>query len=280
MGRLFVSFMKKIFVLLLSTACLFSAAQEDSTAPSLQLKLSVNYNSHLNYYGRTDNLQSSGVFPLAELWLKGFYANAAPVFINNKEVSLEYAGLISTVGYQSVSENWISNFYVSKPFYKASSQLLQSALKAQGGFSITKLSNIANISLGAEANWSDQMDFAASAGLDHIIRIENSGGSVWLFDPSIFVYAGTQNLSQTYQRKKSGLPFITPSEPHTEKYQKFNVLAYEASMPIIYAVDKWMVIATPAYVLPQNLVQVADRPDLSEKGNSMFYLNVALKYSF
>src|SRR5215510_13875984 len=87
-------------------ALLFSIAgqaQSDSAAEknSTQFKLGVFYNSNLNYYGRTDSLRSSGVFPLAELWFsKNFYVNAAPVFINNETASMQYAGTVTTIGYQ------------------------------------------------------------------------------------------------------------------------------------------------------------------------------------
>jgi hypothetical protein len=48
----------------------------------------------------------------------------------------------------------------------------------------------------------------------------------------------------------------------------------------VYAKGKWMGLFTPSYILPQNLVTVAGRPDLSEKGENMFYATLALKYTF
>ena len=67
-----------------------AAGAQDSTKTKAQLKLSVNYNSALNYYGRVDSLKSSGVFPLLEFWATpNFYMNAAPLFGNNKVQSFE-----------------------------------------------------------------------------------------------------------------------------------------------------------------------------------------------
>jgi hypothetical protein len=57
------------------------------------------------------------------------------------------------------------------------------------------------------------------------------------------------------------------------------VLSLEASMPFIYSKNKIMVIVTPAYVLPQNLVKVDNRPDLTEIGENMFYTTIAIKYT-
>jgi hypothetical protein len=57
-------------------------------------------------------------------------------------------------------------------------------------------------------------------------------------------------------------------------------LAYEASVPVIYAKGKVMLIATPSYIMPQNLVTVPGRPDLSERGENTFYTTLTAKYSF
>jgi hypothetical protein len=101
---------------------------------------------------------------------------------------------------------------------------------------------------------------------------------VFVLDPSFTANAGTQNFSKTYKRKVGG---IIPTEQQvTETYQQFNLLSFEASMPIIFSKNKFQVIATPAYVLPKNLVKVQNRSDLSEIGENMFYTTLALKYTF
>jgi hypothetical protein len=273
--------MKKIFFLLATTISIYSQAQ-DSTVRKVQLKLSLNYNSNLNYFGRTDSLKSTGFFPLAEVWLgEKFYVNAAPVFVNNSMQKMEYAGTITTVGYQKTSEKWMTNLFVLKPFYTAGSQLVQSALKSQAGFSVSALNKIVNLTLGGDVKFSDKTDFGATAGVDHIIRKENNNGGVIVIDPSFYAYAGTQNFTNTYNKKKGGLPLLQGSNTQvTEQVQQFNILAYEASIPFIYAKDKWMFLATPSYILPQNLIKVAGRPDLSERGENMFYITLGLKRTF
>jgi len=66
----------------------------------------------------------------------------------------------------------------------------------------------------------------------------------------------------------------------TEQVQAFNILSYEASMPLIYSRDKFQVLLTPAYVIPQNLLQLPDQPEASEYGKNMFYTTVTVKYTF
>lgn len=277
--------MKKIITILtisLSLSTLFSNAQtSDSTQQQqgVKFKLSINYNSGLNYYGRVDSLKSTGVFPLAEIWFTPkFYINAAPVFVNNKLQTMQYAGSVASIGFLNVTDKWISNLYFLKPFYKQNSELVQSALKAQAGASFTALNKAVNFTFGGDVKYSDQFDFGALAGLDHIFRFQNKDNSVVVLDPSFTANAGTQNFSKTYKRKVGG---IIPTEQQvTESYQKFNLLSFEASMPLIYSKNKFQVIATPAYVMPKNLVKIENRPDLTEIGENMFYATLAVKYTF
>jgi len=273
--------MKKIITLFI-IACSLTTAAQDSTKTKPQFKLSINYNSNLNYYGRTDSIKSSGLFPLAELWFTPkFYINAAPIFVNNKLQSMDYSGSVATVGYQNITDKWLTNIYVLKPFYEKSARLVQSALKAQSGITVSRLNKIVNVTLGGDVKFSDKVDFGATAGLDHLIRIKKKDGSVLVFDPGIYAYAGTQNFSRTYNKRKSDfLLFPGNNQQVTENVQKFNVLAYEATMPVVYAKGNWQVIATPSYVLPQNLIKVPNRADLSEQGKNTFYTTLALKYAF
>ena len=80
--------MKQILTvsLLLSMGfCLHAQKTDSIKQEGVQFKFSLNYNSGLNYYGRTDSLKSTGFFPLAEIWVSPkVYINAAPIFVNNK----------------------------------------------------------------------------------------------------------------------------------------------------------------------------------------------------
>src|SRR5438093_12319023 len=96
------------FVLLLMLAVFFLNGQTQPADEKAKtgFKISANYNTGLNYYGRVDSLRSSGFFPLAELWFnESFYINAAPVFVNNSVESFQYAGTITSAGYQFNSKN-------------------------------------------------------------------------------------------------------------------------------------------------------------------------------
>lgn len=273
-------------VILLSTMLLIflhhSDAQSDSSNQRYkpQFKLGVYYNSNLNYYGRVDSLRSGGVFPVAEFWpAKNVYLTAAPVFVMNNAVGMDYAGSVATIGTRFGKEKrYSSNIYLVVPIYKDNSQLVQSALKAQAVATHTWLNKILNVTIGGDIKLSDQLDYGATAGLDHIFRHEWKNGSVLVLDPSAYVNAGTQQFNRVYLKRSEYLLF--PPQQVTEQVSQFNILSYEFSMPVVYAKGKFQLIANPAYVIPQNLVVVPGRPDLSERGKELFYLTAGMKYNF
>lgn len=247
-----------------------------------QFKIGIYYNSNLNYFGRTDSLRSRGIFPLAELWIgKGFYITAAPVFVSNAVSKLEYAGTVATAGYKfNKNDKFIANTFFVKPIYKNNTSLVQSALIGQLGSNLTWMNKVINITAGADLKWSDNLDYGATAGADHIFRLKTGKGIVMVLDPSAYVFAGTQRFSKTYY-KQSGFLFLPgPQQEVTEQVSQFKILSYEFSMPVVIAKGKFQLIINPAYVVPLNLVVIEDRPDLSERGKKMLYATIGAKLNF
>lgn len=276
---------RTLFQSILATVFLFVCsdrlnAQADSTGSKFSFKAGAYYNSDLNYYGRTDSLRSSGVFPMAELWLNHkFYINAAPIFTSNKSNGFEYAGAVTTAGFLYNNGKSVTHVYVMKPIYKDNSQLVQSALKAQTAFNYTWLNKIINVTLGGDVKFSDNVDFGATAGLDHIFKKE-LGKAVLIINPSAYLYAGTQKFTETHRQKDNTPLFPGPDRFVTEEVKKFSILSYEFSAPVIYSRGKLMLLAIPAYVIPQNLIHIENRPDLSERGEKLFYVTMGVKVSF
>jgi hypothetical protein len=267
------------FVFCMLCLSISSCAQTDSLKNKTQFKIGVYYNTHLNYYGRTDSLKSSGVFPVAELWFgKGFYINAAPVFVNNELSHFEYAGTVATSGYRfNRNDKFGGNIFFVKPIYPDNSQLVQSALKGQFSSNFTFMNKAVNITAGGDLKFSDNIDYGATAGLDHVFRFQSRKGLVIVLDPSAYINAGTQRFSKTYYKKSNFLFFPGVEQQVTEMVNEFRILSYEFSMPVVLAKGKIQVIANPAYVVPQNLVIVQNRPDLSERGEKMFYITLGAK---
>ncbi len=279
----------KIFFVLLMLCTfntLLQAQQADSSArdkTKIRFKLGAFVNSRLNLYGRTDSLKSSGFYPSAEIWLGDhFYVSASPVFVNNPVNSFEYAGTIATAGLQFYKQDqYIIGITATRPIYKSGIALPQSALKGQLSGSYSWLNKIINVNLGADLKFSDKTDYGLNGGLDHLIRNEWKDGSVFVIDPSAYVYAGTQQFTKTYLSKTPGvLIFPGTTQTVSEDVKNFNVLAYEFSVPMVYSKGGWQLIVNPAYIIPQNLITVEGRPDITERGKEMFYITAGVKYSF
>src|SRR4030095_8586433 len=105
--------------------------------------------------------------------------------------------------------------------------------------------------------------------------------TVLVIDPSAFINAGTQQFTKSYLKRTTGFLFFPGSaQVITESAQKFNILSYEFSAPMVLAMNKFQLLFTPAYVIPQNLLTIEGRSDLSEKGEKMFYATIGAKMSF
>ena len=271
----------------LKLACLFigipfiGLAQKDTILPKKNvLNATVSYQSKLHYFGRTDSLQSAGFFPAIGLESKhGLYANSSFIFVNNSSSSFNYTGTIIEGGYKfPENKNFSGNIFYSQFLYKDNSQLVQSAIKSQTGINLVYNNKIVNVNGGADAKFSNRTDVGVTAGLDHLfIYLFPNTKKAIAINPSAYAYAGTQNFTNTYYKRQQVLGIETgPVRQVTEEVNRFKVLAYEFSMPVVFVAGKFNASFTGSYVLPQNLIAVANRPDLTERGRNMFYFTTAL----
>jgi hypothetical protein len=261
-----------------------SISQNDTSLPKKNVfTAGVNYQSALHYFGRTDSLNSRGLFPTIGFQLKeGFYVNSNFIFVYNKTSSLNYNGNIVEGGFRlPQTRNFSGNIFYTQFLYKDKSQLVQSALKSQTGINLVYNNKLVNVSIGGDAKFSDKTDFGATAGLDHLFLylIPNTKYALAI-NPSAYAYAGTQNFTNTYYKKQNvnilPLPVGNQQRLVTENSTRFNILAYEFSAPVVLVAGKFNASITPSYVMPQSLIQVANRPDLSERGKNMFYVSAGV----
>ena len=273
------------WVLFLSISIpIFSIAQNDTSQPKKNVfTAGINYQSKLHYFGRTDSLRSSGVFPTIGFQLKeGFYVNSNFILVNNNLSNLSYNGTVLEGGFRfPQTRNFSGNIFYTQFLYKNSSELVQSALKSQTGINLVYNNKIVNVNVGGDAKFSNKTDYGATAGLDHLfIYLIPQTKNAIAINPSLYAYTGTQNFTETYYEKRKvnvlGLPIGGQQQQVTSTSTKFNVLAYEFSVPIVFVAGKFNASLTPSYVMPQNLVNVPNRPDLSENGKNMFYFSAGV----
>ena len=267
-----------LFIFLQSSA----KAQSDSsvTEPTNQYTFGTSYASKLHFFGRTDSLKSSAFVPsITAKFSNGLYVSGSFIFVNNADASFKYTAAITEAGYRfGKNEGLAGSIYADKFFYSANSSLVQSVQTGQAGFSLSHLNNILDVNTGGSAVFSDKTDFFVNGGIDHLFRIE-TGSSVFLIVPTATINAGTQNFTSTYLKKRSVLFFPVADESVTTNDQKFQVLSYELSMPITYVHNKFAISFTPGYVIPQNVIKVANRPDLANNAKNLFYANVGVSYT-
>lgn len=259
-----------LLLIMITIATVALKAQNDSTRKDV-FTASLNYQSKLHYFGRTDSLQSSGIFPSIGYELKcGLYAQGNFIFVHNNSLPYTYTGSTIEAGYRLPQAKKINgNVFISKFLYKDNSTLVQSALQYQSGINLSFNNDIININTGFDLKYSNTVDLGATAGLDHIFifKIENKP-MAFAFDPSAYINFGTKKFSEVYikNQKILGIPVNNIT---TVNKSAFNILSYELSAPIVFVAGKFNTSLIPAYVIPQNLLT-------GEKGTEMFYLTASI----
>ena len=238
-----------------------------------QITASLNYQSQLHYFGRVDSLKSSGFFPVVTLKSKtGLYVTSTFIFINNAASSFSYTGTILEGGYKfPYSKNFSGNIYYDYFLYEDKSVLEQAALKGQAGINTAYNNKIVNLNISGDIKLSNsESDYGLTAGLDKLILFRKIiDKAVFAIDPAAYVYSGTHNYIRNV--KTTG-PLGIPTNSNTlQQAKQFTILAYEFSMPVVFVKGNFNIYFSPAYVMPQHLVTVTGRPDLTERGDNLFY---------
>ena len=271
---------KSISLIVIGLLVFFSAdSQNIRDSAKNELTASVNYQSKLHYLGRTDSLKSSGLFPVIGLKSKtGLYLNSTFIFIQNAATPLNYTGTILEGGYHfPYSKNFSGNIYYDHFLYQDKSVLVQSALKGQAGVNTIYNNKIVNVNVGGDVKFSNgQTDFGLTAGLDKLFLFRNIiDNAVLAVNPSAYIYSGTHNYFKNV-KKNNGLPLLANNSSSIEQAKQFTILSYEVSAPVVLVKGKFNAYISPAYVLPQNLVTVSGRSDLSERGSDLFYFSAGV----
>jgi hypothetical protein len=281
--RFFSAIVSMIPLMGLAQVATTDSVKTDSVPKKNVFSGSINYQSALHYFGRVDSMKSSGVFPILGYDFKnGIYAQGTAVFVQNALAPLTYTGVSVEAGYKfPEKKHFEGNLFASKFFYQDQSLLVQSALQAQAGVNLTYKNKYVNVNGGADLKFSDRTDIGATAGVDHLFvkKINKWKKSAIAAMPSATLYAGTQNFSNTYIQKENVLG-IPVTQQRTEQVQQFTILAYEFSAPVVLVVGKLNAYVIPAFVIPQNLIVIKDRPDLSERGENLFYVTVGMGFRF
>lgn len=253
----------------------------DSTPPKkTAFTIGGIYLPKLHFYGRTDSLRSSALGANALLQFgNGIYLTSTVIFLNNTEIPLQYGATIAGAGYRFGKKKGFAGTVFGDLFFYANKDLVQSSQKGQAGYTLSYLNPVININNNSSIVFSDNNDFFSTLGLDHPFRFEKKQ-SVLVVIPTFNTNFGTQNFTNTYYKNRTlnGIPL--PPEQVTETSKKFNLLSFEFSVPVVFVHKNLAFSFTPGYVIPQSIIKVAGRPDLSENAKNLFYGNVGVFYTF
>ncbi|HEV2355311.1 MAG TPA: hypothetical protein VGR89_13770 [Puia sp.] len=252
-----------------------------SVTQRTHLNISMTYNSIMNYYGRTDSVKYYGLYPAVGIEFKGgIYVNGSFVFIGNDQ-RRQYAATVLEAGYNFASGNghWAGNLSATKYYYQGNTDLVQSVIRGMAAASLTNLNNIANVTLEANARFSDKVDEGLQGGLDHTIRLRRvlASDGVLIIDPTVTVYSGTQHFTQTFLQEQKFLFLPTGEQALSQNSQVFSILAYEASLPVVYGLKGLNVVFDPAYILPQHVLGANGEVVPPASVSNLFYITLTMK---
>ncbi|PAC26511.1 hypothetical protein [Flectobacillus sp. BAB-3569] len=272
-----------LFIFLGTGQALYAQSETETPKKTVATIISgLSYSPKLHYYGRTDDLKSSALMPtvLVQFDSLGLYLTGSTVFTTNTVQPLQYAATVTEVGYKFGKRQGIAGSIYADKFFYQNKTLVQSALQGQAGLNLIHLNKIANINLTSIAAFSDKTDFFASAGLEHPI-VMKTGKSVFVVTPTAVANAGTQSFTNTYFKNNKFLGIPISNQSTTQTTQVFNLLSYEFSMPVVWVFNNIFLVATPGYVMPQNVVSTSGNTEVvSRNGTNLFYVNLSLLYSF
>ena len=258
---------------------LLTAAVTELPKKKTTFTIGTSYLPKLHFYGRTDSLKSTALAPNALLQFgNGIYFSSTVILLNNTQIPMQYGATIAGAGYRFGKTKGIAGSVYGDLFFYANKDLVQSSQKGQAGYTLSYLNPVLNINNNSSVVFSDNNDFFTSAGVDHPFRFV-TGKSVFVIIPAFNANAGTQNFTNTYYKTRNinGIPI--PPEQVTETSKRFNLLSYEFSVPVVFVHNKLALSLTPGYVIPQSVIKVQGRPDLSENAKNLFYANVGVFYT-
>lgn len=258
------------FLILLITSASSVYAQTNSKTISKNIAaLGFSYSTNLNFYGRTDSVPCNGLSATAEIWLSNnAFVSISPSFVSDAYQTMSYSGLSASAGFQKMAGNWFLSAGASRSFFTNSSYLSQAVIQNQVYGSAMYFNDYINLNTGVDLKFSDQMDVVTTLGIDHSFVKSFKAGGLMMIDPSITLYPGTHYFSRSFLNSKSYAAVQM-------ELSKFQLLATEFSLPLMYLRNDIFLMMMPSYIIPNNLIQ---KGNLTEMGQPQFYVSLSARF--
>lgn len=294
--------MKKVMFGSLALLCLTSyggLAQDRRKADSLEHKSYYNesffraglqYNSDWVYTGRKDSLAapyitpSIGYYDRSGFFIKGFLSYLTA----SSQQRVDVYG--ATAGYVWIKKDLYIGGSGTAWLFNDSSYAVQSSaggnINAYVGYDF----GIVDLSLDATTLFSQSTDFLLGLELSRFFYAANDRLKI---SPTAYATWGTQYYySEYYSTRRTGTGAghgagqgggggTTQTTVTVGETSKFQLLAYEFSLPVSYTVKAFRFSFTPSYVIPQNPSTITiDQTTYPEVLENTFYWSAGLSYKF
>jgi hypothetical protein len=220
-------------------------------------RFSVEYLSNNVYLGRKDSVITPYITPEIGYYHKsGLYANASASYLPTSGANR--IDLVTVeAGYNFLAGNFDGQVSASKFWYNSQSYAVTSELKGSiffmGGYDF----GFIRPSITPTLNFSDQVDFQLTMGLDHSFYFFDDALD---FTPTVNANAGTENFYNSYYRvrrysktrKKKTVTVRGTVTGEVLDAGQFKMLDYEFTLPINYVLKKFIFNFSPVYALPIN----------------------------
>lgn len=280
-------------VLLISFS--FNLAAQNEKSSYFQVDLS--YRSDAVFMGRKDSLEAPYVYPSMTYHHKsGFYGSGSLSYLTKSEeqrVDL----ILFTGGYDFSIDKFYGDISATKYFFNDESYNVISEVEGdisamlRYDFDILNLSVLSSLYFNSDSS----SDFFLSGEISHDIVTNDFK---FQFTPTAGIYAGSQNFYEQFivnrPQKGSGgaggghgsgssnlLSSYYPSyEVNTQESEKFNLLAFELSLPMWYIHPPFSVSFLPVLAFPMNPATFIVEDALVEEDlDTTFYWMAGISYT-
>jgi len=281
-----------------------SVTPDSAKAKKSSLKTGITYNSNSVFLARTDSV-ATAVFNFGVTYTlkSGIFFSGTVNYVPSRQFDKLDGGSAET-GYNYEKDNFSAGVTLSKYFAAFNSTQLISALDATLGAEVSyDINDIVTPSAHVDYALvkSGGNDFILTGGLEHEFTIDKpfAAKDKLSIEPAVHLNAGTQNFYNTYYtRQQASLQArinakskgrgkgvvtttaVTQVTPTTTSASKFQVLAYEFSLPFTYSVKKVSAEFLPVYALALHKIDDNGTNTFYLPNSSVFYVQVALSYTF
>ncbi|GAA4941128.1 hypothetical protein GCM10023314_12600 [Algibacter agarivorans] len=274
---------------------------QDNSETNLQIKdkvpsyfsLSLGFINDAVFLGRKDSISAPYLYPSISYYNKsGFYATGSFSYLtksNESRIDL----FLGTVGYDFAIKKFDGDISFTKYFFNSDSYNVIAEVEADITAMFSYDFNIINLAASATTffNTNGKVDIILSSEISHDFITKNQKIQI---SPTIGVFFGSQNFYEEYyintrlgSRKGSGSGHGTGGTTITEttvvlnESEKFDLMAFEFSLPIWYIHKPFAITFLPVWAIPKTPATLTAEDVIYEEDlENSFYWLIGASYTF